>query len=254
MLRIHIIDMVIRTIVFISSIVAYALKMDIAAMWQGASFFGEFSVVVLVWFLMMLGMIIQFATNSKASLISHKDFMRYYNTSPRNYSEHQLQTEVKKMNARAMKTLLFWLFLSGIVTALYFGGIFGKNEVLMVVITYYFCDSLCMIFWCPLQKMFMKSRCCINCRIYGWGYFFDFGLLLLLPSFFTYSLVVMSLLWLIKWELAYVMYPERFWSGSNIALRCRHCTDKSCTIKRKLSDTRYQKSTKSKRSDRDVTE
>ena len=36
------------------------------------------------------------------------------------------------------------------------------------------------------------------------------------------------LVWLI-WELAVMMYPERFSEITNEALRCSNCTDKLCT-------------------------
>jgi hypothetical protein len=41
----------------------------------------------------------------------------------------------------------------------------------------------------------------------------------------------MSILILIRWEIVYLKYPERFWQGSNELLKCTNCSDKICRIK-----------------------
>lgn len=230
MLRIGIIDMSIRALVFVSSVIAYMGGADIASMWRAVPFRDGFMPVQLIWLLVVVGMLMQLSRDKRIRPIGENAL-----TGRRIRHNHavKLDDEVKKMNAGARKALFFWLFLSGLVVLLYFLGIFGENEVLIVVVTYYFCDSLCMMFWCPLQKFFMKSLCCNNCRIYGWGYFFDFGLLLLLPGAFSYSLVFLALFLLVRWEMAYAAHPELFWAGTNTALRCSNCVDKSCLLKNK---------------------
>jgi hypothetical protein len=90
-----------------------------------------------------------------------------------------------------------------------------------------------MAVWCPLQKLFMKSRCCVDCRIYGWGYFLVFGPLLLLPNFFTVSLAASAAALLVRWEIACARHPERFWTGSNAALRCESCARRHYGCKRR---------------------
>ncbi len=230
MLRIGIIDLSIRALVFFSSVIAYLGGADIASMWRVVPFQDGFSAVQLIWLLMIAGMMLQLSRDKRVRPPGEK--------APKGRSKGYgyvsgLDDEVKKMNAGARKALFFWLFLSGLVMLLYFNGILGESEVLIVVLTYYFCDSLCMIFWCPLQKFFMKSLCCKNCRIYGWGYFFDFGLLLLLPGVLSYSLVFLALLLLVRWEFAYATHPEKFWAGTNTSLRCSNCVDKSCFLKNK---------------------
>ncbi len=230
MLRIGIIDLAIRALVFVSSVIAYFGGVDMASLWRAVPFKDGFSPVLLIWLLMIAGMLMQLSKDKRIRPGGEDSFSRRrikYNNSGR------LDDEVKKMNAGARKALFFWLFLSGLVVLLYFNGIFSANEVIIVVVTYYFCDSLCMIFWCPLQKFFMKSLCCNNCRIYGWGYFFDFGLLLLVPGALSYSLVFLALLLLVRWERAYAAHPEMFWAGTNTALRCSNCVDKSCLLKNK---------------------
>ena len=43
------------------------------------------------------------------------------------------------------------------------------------------------------------------------------------------SLVILSILALLVWEIGVLIHPERFWEKSNIALKCSQCTDKLCT-------------------------
>ena len=45
----------------------------------------------------------------------------------------------------------------------------------------------------------------------------------------------MSIVVLIRWEITYAMHPYRFWSGSNINLRCENCSDQMCKIKKPLT-------------------
>ena len=48
-------------------------------------------------------------------------------------------------------------------------------------------------------------------------------------SFYSLSLLVMSLIVWLAWEITILLHPERFWWGSNVALSCANCTDKLCT-------------------------
>ena len=55
----------------------------------------------------------------------------------------------------------------------------------------------------------------------------------LLHSLYAYGvltvvLILMSVIVWCAWELCVLLYPERFWEKSNIALKCSECTDKLC--------------------------
>ena len=82
--------------------------------------------------------------------------------------------------------------------------------------------------WCPFRLM-MKTRCCTTCRIFNWDHLMMFSPLIFMGGFYAISLVVLAVLaWLI-WEICILLYPERFWEITNVALRCSECTDKLCT-------------------------
>ena len=48
-------------------------------------------------------------------------------------------------------------------------------------------------------------------------------------GFFSWSLLALSIAAFTSWEIHVFRYPERFWEGTNAALRCSRCTDKLCT-------------------------
>ena len=58
--------------------------------------------------------------------------------------------------------------------------------------------------------------------------------MLFIVSFFSWSLFFMSVIVALRWEIIYAAHPERFWRGSNEAIRCENCNDKMCKIKKPL--------------------
>ena len=103
------------------------------------------------------------------------------------------------------------------------------NRLLLVIITvFYVCDLICVLFWCPFKEWVMKNRCCNTCRIFNWDYFMMFLPGIFCKGFFTISLLAMSLITLAIWEIYNMKYPERFWEGSNDAIKCRNCTEYLC--------------------------
>ena len=56
-----------------------------------------------------------------------------------------------------------------------------------------------------------------------------FSPIIFMGGFYAISLVIMALVVWLVWELCVILYPERFWDKSNLALKCTECTDKLCT-------------------------
>jgi len=229
------IGLFIRIAIFGVVLAAYLITGNIAEKIFDTPFLGRFTSIHLIWAILMAGMLLQFIPTRKTGVSNGKQFGQLYMPPQQGYDPKRLMQESRKMNEGARKVLIFWLVINAALAALYFIGVLSSNAVLLVVMVYYLCDAFCMVIWCPLQKAFTKSRCCVDCRIYGWGYFLVFGPLLLLPpDFFTISLALLSLALLIRWETAYALHPERFWSGSNISLRCNNCTSRDCELKRHI--------------------
>ena len=132
--------------------------------------------------------------------------------------------------------MLVWLLFNSVFAILYLFEVITEAEMLLLTFFYFLCDLICMLIYCPFQSIIMKNRCCVNCRIYDWGHFMMYTPMLFVPSFFGWSLFFTSCIVLIRWEIAYTSHPERFWHGSNTALRCENCTDRLCHIKHPLRE------------------
>ncbi len=105
----------------------------------------------------------------KAMSGSAEAFEQLYTPPKYGYDPRRLTQASQKMNDNARSVLVFWLIVNTVLTVLYLIGVLSANAVILVVMVYYLCDAFCMVIWCPLQTVFMKSRCCVDCRIYGWG-------------------------------------------------------------------------------------
>lgn len=223
------VDILIRSGVFGCVLYAYLTNVGLSEALACSS-----PAAVAIWCILMLGMaaqIIPFKTNGVSN---NKQFSKVYKEPEGGYDQIALAENTRLTNRRAAGVLIFWLALNGAAALLYLNRIIDADEIIILVMIYYLCDALCIAIWCPLQKLFMKSRCCADCRIYGWGYFLVFGPLLLLPDFYTLSLVALSLVLLIRWEVRFKLYPERFFAKSNAAISCAGCTVPKCRVKHRL--------------------
>ena len=131
--------------------------------------------------------------------------------------------------------MLIWVGLTVVISILHICGITDTGMLVLLATFFYVCDLICVLIWCPFRLM-MGNRCCTTCRIFNWDHLMMFLPIVALNSFFSWSLVILSVaIWLV-WEICVFVYPERFWEVSNKALRCSECTDKLCTqYCRKLS-------------------
>lgn len=150
------------------------------------------------------------------------------------YQELELLKFVQDMNQKAWKVLLVWLIGNGVVGLLYLVGVLQDVDLFMLTVFFFLSDYICILVFCPFQTGIMKNRCCVNCRIYDWGHFMMFTPMLFIRNFFSWSLFFTSCVVLIRWEIIYAKYPERFWYGSNEKLQCRNCQDRQCQLKKRL--------------------
>lgn len=184
-----------------------------------------------VWAVFMLSMISQlFPANRRITMGSKKGFAEHFSPA-NNYDRLKMYEYVQVNNLAAVRVLLVWLSLNAIFGILYVADIIGPHELLLLSTFYYVCDLICVVIWCPFQSFIIKNKCCVNCRIFNWGYFMMFTPMLFIRNFFTWSLFFTSLVLLIRWEITIIKHPERFWEGSNAILRCTNCQDKICRLK-----------------------
>ena len=208
---------------FITAVILY-LTGDIEAVSKK----GIFPLIVWLWY--FVEMVLRLFPTGMESMGCEKVFKK-------NYHPPKVEREPKNQSAKTTFIVaLVWFALNGAIFALHFifPKFVDKYVLALVALAYGVCDIICILFFCPFQTWFMKNRCCTTCRIYNW----DFAMLctpfLLIPSFYTYSLLGMALIILAKWEITYKLHPERFSERTNESLRCKNCTEKLCKHKVQL--------------------
>lgn len=193
------------------------------------------TVLHVLWLVFMLMMLRHLFPKKIFTMALLKGESRTYVEQP-GYQRSSLLEFVQDMNIKAWKVLLVWLSGNAVFGFLYLFKIIGNAELLLLTVFYFLCDYICIMLFCPFQTFIMKNRCCVNCRIYDWGHFMMFTPMLFIKNFFSWSLFFTSLIVLIRWELIYAKHPERFWSGSNQTIQCDKCKDKTCQIKKRVTN------------------
>lgn len=181
-----------------------------------------------LWAVLMGGILYAALPCARAGRGRQKQFGRYEAPPPEGYDAQQLRGTLRGRDARAGLTMALWLLGNGIFAALYYLGIWGEQEMNLLMLAYYAGDMLCVVWRCPFQRLILKNRCCVTCRIYGWDQFFLVTPMAVVPGFFAKSLFFVGMLALLIWEWNRWRHPQRFWEGSNTALRCENCRERLC--------------------------
>ena len=113
-------------------------------------------------------------------------------------------------------------------------GILDDGIMLLLCCVYSVCDMVCILFFCPFQTLFLKNKCCGSCRIYNWDYAMMFTPLFFVGGLYSWSLLLMSVALLVRWEITFYRHPERFSENTNRYLECRNCTERLCVHKKQL--------------------
>lgn len=185
---------------------------------------GFFKVYQLIWLLAMvlIGKRLFPRFNHKISM--GKIFARHYSgTTEKNPAkERRLEAYVRKVNGGAVKAALYWLLAVLFVGTLYYTGVMNRFWLTLTVVFFIFMDQFCVSVWCVFQWI-IGTKCCNTCRINNWGYLMAFSTLVFLPSFWTYSILLLSAVVVVQWEYLFYKYPERFYELYNTNLQCRNC-------------------------------
>jgi len=166
---------------------------------------------------------------------SRKMFARYY--CPKPYAPAALRAWKRRQDARAALMMAIWLAANAAAYALYFTRLVRAQEMYMLSLLFYIGDYICILWWCPFQRLVMKNRCCATCRIFRWDTFFLVTPLALLPGWIPKALFLLGAAVSAAWEIHYHRHPERFWEGANRALGCAGCTEGLCRGARQRGQT-----------------
>ena len=196
---------------------------------EGNNFFKEFDVLHLLWGVWVCDMIYQILPiKNKVALGSQKLFANRFKPILEKINYEALKNYVITTTKSAYKVFIIWTIVNIILGILYYTNVINKIWLFMISVFFYVCDLICVLVWCPF-RLLMKNKCCTTCRIFNWDHLMMFTPLIFVGGFYSISLVVMSILAWLVWELCVMMYPERFSEMTNAALKCSECTDKLCT-------------------------
>ena len=181
----------------------------------------------ITWAVFVVEMIMRFFPSKYESPGCQKQFARNY------IKSGSTEIPIPDNNATLLIALI-WIIFNGIFGALYMEGVLDDGIMILLCSVYSICDIICILFFCPFQTWFMKNKCCSTCRIYNWDYAMMFTPLFFVRKSYTWSLLALSVALLIRWEITFYRYPERFSESTNDYLKCANCTEKLCAHKKQL--------------------
>lgn len=195
----------------------------------GTGFFQKPTLLHLLWVIWLLDMVHQLIpARGYIALGSQKLFRERFRPIREKINLQGLKSHIRTVNRAARLVMLLWVLLIGAIAGAYFTGILDRAAIFLVAVVFYVCDLICVLIWCPF-RLILRNKCCTTCRIFNWDHLMMFSPFLLTPGVYTTSLLAMSVLVFLVWELCIYLHPERFWEFSNLALQCSECTDKLCT-------------------------
>ena len=201
-------------------------QFDILYGWR---FFESFSILHLLWLLWVLDMLEQlFPIRQHVPIGSQKLFRQHFRPLGQKINKQALKQYIVSTSKASYGVLILWTALISMIGVLYFHKILNRTALFMITAAFYVCDLICVLIWCPF-RLLMRTRCCTTCRIFNWDHLMMFTPMLFVDSFFSWSLLGMSIVVWILWECCVLLFPERFWEQTNAALQCSQCTDKLCT-------------------------
>jgi len=252
--NIYIIELAIKSALFAAGVGAYFWapeKLNVHTQFgPGAGL----SLINIMWILVLLSMIQKFFPQALTSIGSRKQFKELFHLSPvekflgkdladlsddvfsteffkgsKNYAI--LLEEKRELNKGALLVLLAWVILNLFIGALYFTDVIDQNMLVLISMFYFLSDMVCVLIYCPFQRLFMKNRCCVTCRIFNWDSIMLCTPLLFIPSWFSLTLCFLAFILLARWEFVFNRHPERFSERFNFSLRCVGCREKLCRMK-----------------------
>ena len=223
----HYVKLVYRSLLFIGFFVLYLLYRirggeDVVKAMERRPI-----MLVLIWVVYTVEMIIRFFPSRLESPGCQKQFARNY------VKTGKTHIEMHDNNATVLVALI-WIFFNGIFGALRMLDVLDDGIMILLCCAYSVCDMICILFFCPFQSWFLRNKCCSTCRIYNWDYAMMFTPLFFVRKYYAWSLLILSVALLARWEITFYKYPERFSEETNGYLRCANCTEKLCTHKNQL--------------------
>lgn len=227
--KIYIARLIGRCLILLLCILLWVFDRQAFTVVEGWRFFDRFSVLHLLWLVWIADMLQQlFPIGKQVALGSRKNFASRFRAAAEPFHPQALRNHIVSATRSAGKVFLLWTAVVAVIGVLHHTGLLGTAEIFLICVFFYVCDLICVLIWCPF-RILMKNRCCTTCRIFNWDHLMMFSPMLFIRGFFAKSLLLLSFVVWLAWELSVLLHPDRFWERSNLALRCSQCTDKLCT-------------------------
>lgn len=223
--------MALRGVIFLGACLAYLLgRLHIG---ENTAFWNH-GILIAAWLLLMVEMILRLFPSRTESMGCQRQFACNYR--PTGYPSSK-----PKNQARAVAGVIAaWVALNGAIGILYFTHIIDTGILVLISLAYSVCDMICILLFCPFQVWFLKNKCCTTCRIYNWDFAMMFTPMIFIPHLYTWSLLGLSLVLLVRWEITHHLHPERFYERSNGSLACANCQERLCTQKKHIHQLRVR--------------
>lgn len=213
---------IIRSILFIILIILFIRDNNIILSILNYKIIFNIKIYHIIWLYLVLEMIFLIIPYTNNHSYNGKLFAKHY-IEVENYNKEKLDKYIEKCNKQARRVLIVWTLFNLFIYAIYKKYNLSKSYVFLVFMFYYWLDMFCVNIWCPFHKLFFKSKCCNECRIYNWDHVMLFTPLVFIKSFWSYSLFILSLFAFFQWEYMIKIHPERFSPVSNKKLQCKYC-------------------------------
>ena len=225
----YIIRFIGRIIVLVIATLLFFFKRDEFDVLEGFNFFRKFSLFHLLWGIWVVDMLLQLIpVKNHISLGSQKHLRYHFQMAKERINIPALKKYIASITRSAYKVMILWVALIAVIAGFYYTGVFTKAHLLMISVLFYVFDLVCVLIWCPF-RLIMGNKCCTTCRIFNWDHFMMFSPVIFAGGFYAISLFSLAMVDFFVWEICVLLYPERFWEGSNASLQCSECTDKLCT-------------------------
>lgn len=178
----------------------------------------------IIW-VMVAGIIIfRLIPNKFVTVGAQKQYRRSYDEA---YDADEANPDMHK---GAVKAALGWFGITGGLILLFFAlGILSPGRVLVLTLIYSICDLVFSMFRCPFRLLFLRNKCCADCRIFNWDCMMMCAPLIVFPSIYSVSLFIPALVLIVIWEAGYIKNSRYFKREYNANLRCVKCKEKNCT-------------------------
>lgn len=224
----HYAKLVLRSAIFVTLLVFYILFRSRGGADLETIIESRPALLVAIWAIFVGEMVLRFFPSRLESPGSQKQFACNYKHTGRS------DIHIEDNNAVFLVALV-WISFNLVFGALHMVGLLDDGIMLLLCSAYAVCDMVCILFFCPFQTWFLKNRCCSTCRIYNWDYAMMFTPLFFVQKPYTWSLLILSMALLARWEITFFKHPERFSTNTNGNLSCSHCSEQLCRQKKQLA-------------------